>query len=146
MEAGTDYYGSPRMKSSMAIVLVTALCILAGCSKEKPETVLEESGTNRPGVIVIVNSKACKCTRERCASAEEYVMEALERHGLSSKLRIIDHAKELERAAELFIRYRIHFIPVVLVFDENGNVLYKNEDDIDHAGFEKALTQLKGRK
>lgn len=134
------------MKNSTAIVLVLALCILSGCSGEKSETVSNKSNMSGPGIVLIVNSEACKCTRERCASAQGYVTETLGKRDLSLKLSIVDYAKEHERAAELFKQHRVHFIPAVLVFDENGNVLYKNEDDIDHADFEKALTELKGRK
>lgn len=92
--------------------------------------------------VLIVSSETCQCALEKCRENEKYLAETLRRLGLGSNLDIVDHAKEEDKAVQLFKEYRVHFIPSFLVLDGDGKVLFKNEWDIDHIAFEELLTSL----
>jgi thioredoxin-related protein len=132
------------MSKSVLVALLALTYVLSGCSREKSEVpATPPTETVKSSVVLIVHSEACQCTREKCAETQDYVTQALRRYALESRLSVVDYAKENKKAVELFRKYGVHFIPVVLVFDDEGGVLYKNESELDKGEFEKALAGLK---
>lgn len=156
----------PHTIVSVVMAVVLAIWMLCGCSRDSEHAhpnALESSNRSASSgqhkgaaaevastvvnvgsvrFVLIVSSETCQCALEKCRENKKYLAETLRRLGLGSNLDIVDHAKEEDKAVQLFKEYRVHFIPSLLVLDGDGKVLFRNEWDIDHIAFEELLAGL----
>ncbi len=78
--------------------------------------------------ILFVNSLSCDCTREQCEIAETVVEEIENQYAGAVTFETIDYELQYEKAKPLLDKFNAFMIPVLVVLDGNGHVLWKCTD------------------
>lgn len=93
--------------------------------------------------ILFVNSLSCECTREQCEIAETVMEEMEKQYAGAVAFETIDYELQYEKAKPLLDKFNAFMIPVLVVLDEDGLVLWKCMDFTEPANiraqFEKLL-------
>jgi len=90
-------------------------------------------------VVYITLSKACGCLMEKCQAGDQVVEKVFtgERQGL---LKRIDYSTNKEAAREYIKKYRLTIPPSLLFLDDQGNLLWRADGDVD---YDAVLAKLK---
>ena len=108
----------------------------------------EEQQPQLPKIILIITSKACDCTLERCAEAEKIVNEVVQQLNVGPNGRSplhfekFDYAKEQDLVAQLAKEYQLRFLPTLLFFDKKGAFKAKLDGSLGKGEIEKKLKEL----
>ncbi len=92
----------------IGVLIFSAVSVLSGADKE---------------VIMITDSKACKCVKVRCISMEEQVREQLSKSKAGAKFTLIE-LKDEKRSKPLMDKYTMGMVPCLVVVDKNDSVVY----------------------
>lgn len=111
----------------MLVLIVPALVYSQAATKKSnskvkkatTESAKKDSVEFKYSALLVVNSKACACTRRNCEAAQA-ILDSLNLKEKGVKLEIVDYGTEQEKATQLIKQYGFSFLPTVLVFDKDG--------------------------
>ena len=80
--------------------------------------------------VYITMSQACGCILDRC-QASDWVVEKTFVGEKKALLKRLDYAIDRESAKEYIKKYRIPIPPALLFLDQNGNLLWRVDGELD---------------
>ncbi len=104
----------------------------------------KEPRKSLPKLVLITTTQACGCVLERCVKGEKIVNKLV--HQFSKKLTFekLDHARERDLVTQLSKEYKLHYLPALLFFDEEGVFNKKMEGFFDKEEIEIKLKEIGG--
>lgn len=109
---------------SLFTVLVTVVFTTAGATRSHAEP------TKLAHAIYLTTSQACGCILDRC-QASDWVVEKTFVGEKKALLKRLDYAIDRESAKEYIKKYRIPIPPALLFLDQNGNLLWRVDGELD---------------
>jgi glutaredoxin len=92
--------------------------------------------------ILFVNELSCPCTREQCRVAEAIVQTLKEDFSNRVRFETIDYELQHEKAKPLMEKYDAIMVPVLVILDQGGNVVWRCEDFSDESAIRSRLEEL----
>jgi len=144
-----------RQKTILIVCLsaLSAILLIAGNSevkkgknkKETKEKAKQEVKAEEPkfdySALLIIDSKACACTKRRCDAAVS-VIDSLDLKKSKIELVTMDYGTERDSVMKLIQQYRVPFLPALIIFDRDKNELKRWIGEVKKDELKAFLTEL----
>ncbi len=103
-------------------------------------------GNYKNSIIMVTDSKACYCVKNRCFSLKNQISDLLKnKFNNSVKFKVIEY-RDNSRSEKIMNKYNMGMIPAVVIVNKKGEPIYNsNFYSFNIDDFTNKLYELKGR-